>query len=252
MVAVCGTVGLAACDGGPTSPFPEFEVADTTTAPDGKDQTPIPPDSVGPTGTGRILVDASHDGGVWWYPQSELFYPDSAHQGKALASYLRSLGYEVTEVPRGWQITDSLLSSFTTVIRAGEWGVYHQSELEAYENFVSRETTLILLSDHRKTDARDELAEMLGVTVTGVVHGPVTKFADHAITERVEELPYVGGAYVSAYDPEDVEILGWLEGDVPVMGLIKSYKAKVFFMGDTNGIEWVPQPFVDNLLEWGF
>ena len=253
IMAVGCTLGLPACVDGPTLPFPELEVADSTAPLDGSsDKTPIPLDTAIVPRSGRILVDASHDGGVWWYPQHESFYPDSAHQGKALADYLRSLGYEVTEVPRGWPITDSLLGSFTMVIRASEWGAYRESELEAYKNFVSREAALILLSDHRNTDARDELAEMLGVTFTGVASGSVTEFADHAITEGVWELPYVGGAYVSAFDPEDVEILGWLDGEVPVMGLIKSYRAKVFFMGDTNGIEGIPQPFVDNLLEWGF
>ncbi|UCD23642.1 MAG: hypothetical protein JSW51_11470 [Gemmatimonadota bacterium] len=78
------------------------------------------------------------------------------------------------------------------------------------------------------------------------------EFADRTLTEGVEALPYIAGAYVSAADSNYVEILGWLEGEIPVMGPIKSHRAKIFFMGDTNGIEGIPQPLVDNLLDWGF
>ena len=52
--------------------------------------------------------------------------------------------------------------------------------------------------------------------------------------------------------PNEATILGWLNGTVPVMGVVTSYPAKIFFIGDINGIEQVPQPFVDNLIAWGF
>ena len=29
-------------------------------------------------------------------------------------------------------------------------------------------------------------------------------------------------------------------------------RAKVFFIGDTNSLEFIPQPLVDNLVAWGF
>ncbi len=41
----------------------------------------------------HILIDASHDGGVWWFPQSGPFSPGAPHQGKALADHLRGLGH---------------------------------------------------------------------------------------------------------------------------------------------------------------
>jgi hypothetical protein len=246
-------VFLAACDGGPTGPVPDLEQIDLGNPPRNQNSDePVQPDSAARLASGRILVDASHDGGVWWFPQAERFYPDSAHQGKELADYLRSLGYDVTEVPRGWEVTDNLLSSFTAVIRAGEWGAYGDSELEAYQDFVSRETTLVLLSDHRRTDQQDELAEMLGVHFSGVVEGSITQLAEHALMEGVEDLPWGVGAYVDSWDPDHVEMLGWLDGGQPVMGLIESYPAKILFIGDTNGLEWLPQPFLDNLIKWGF
>jgi hypothetical protein len=36
------------------------------------------------------------------------------------------------------------------------------------------------------------------------------------------------------------------------MGLLHGRAAKVFFIGDVNGIQTMPQPFVNNLLAWGF
>src|SRR5688572_6328583 len=41
-----------------------------------------------------VLVDPTHDGGTWWFPQwaptSDGYRADQAHQGRALADYLRS------------------------------------------------------------------------------------------------------------------------------------------------------------------
>jgi hypothetical protein len=36
------------------------------------------------------------------------------------------------------------------------------------------------------------------------------------------------------------------------MGFLHHSKARVFFIGDTNGIEQVPQPFTNNLVQWLF
>src|SRR5262249_30671099 len=54
-----------------------------------------------------ILVDASKDGGVWWWPQtpSNGYSENRDHQGKPLADYLKKLGYEVDELPLGAIIT---------------------------------------------------------------------------------------------------------------------------------------------------
>ena len=200
----------------------------------------------------RILIDASRDGGVWWFPQAGPFFPEEDHQGRALAEYLRGLGYEVEELPRGVQITDSLLVNYKYVIRAAEWGSYRGSELAAYGRFVERETTLILLSDHRKTDPSDELAEMLGVTFTGFLGGSVNRFATHAITNDVWGGLYYDGAVATSFNTNDVEVIAWVDYNQPVMGVINSHVAKIFFSGDTNIFQSVPQPLVDNLVSWGF
>lgn len=205
-----------------------------------------------PSASNRILIDATHDGGVWWYPQAGPFLPDQPHQGQALAEYLRRLGYQVDELGRDQGVTANLLESYRFVIRFGEHGTYSAAELAAYADFVQCDVTLILLGDHQRTDPTDELAEMLGITFTGVVRGTVSRLANHPITHGVSSLFYNAGAEVTGYDPAKVEILGWVNGSIPVMGTIASPPAKIFFMGDTHAFLSVDQPFVDNIIAWGF
>ncbi|HEY5967001.1 MAG TPA: hypothetical protein VIU35_03435, partial [Chitinophagaceae bacterium] len=73
-----------------------------------------------------ILVDASKDGGVWWFPQSPVtgFSATNHHQGTALADYFRSLGYQVDELPRGAIITSELLDKYSKVIRPSAFFSY--------------------------------------------------------------------------------------------------------------------------------
>lgn len=147
----------------------------------------------------RVLVDASKDGGVWWFPQADSFDPGEGHQGKALADHLRRLGYEVTEL------------------------------------------------------GRDELAELVGIGFVGAsAIEPIVTFADHPITDDVDGLPYIAGAYAVSSGTTGVEFLGWLADGQPVMGVVTGLPSRVFFLGDTNVLEGVPQPLVENLIAWGF
>ena len=70
-----------------------------------------------------ILVDASKDGGVWWFPQGAGFSEDADHQGQAFANYLRSLGFHVDELPRGEIITDQLLEKYSRIIRVAAFSL---------------------------------------------------------------------------------------------------------------------------------
>ncbi len=41
--------------------------------------------------------------------------------------------------------------------------------------------------------------------------------------------------------------------DAPIMGILNNYpNTKIFFLGDENGVEYVPQPFTQNLVSWLF
>ena len=196
-------------------------------------------------------MDASHDGGVWWFPQSFPFDPDQDHQGRHLAEHFRERGYTVDELGRGSVVTDSILRGYGIVIRAGKYGAYRAEELDAYEGYVSCETTLILLGEYLREGETDPPAERLGLHFAGVYRGDVTDIEPHPITEGVVSIPYLTGSALVEFDSSRVTILGRLEG-LPVMGLLRGYAAKVFFMGDTNTLQPVPRPLVDNLMAWGF
>src|ERR1041384_4886026 len=62
------------------------------------------PISADDSGLPRVLVDASRDGGVWWFPQVAPFSGTDAHHGQALADAVRSLGFVVEELPRPFAI----------------------------------------------------------------------------------------------------------------------------------------------------
>lgn len=199
-----------------------------------------------------VLVDASRDGGGWWFPQAGPFSPESYHQGQALADYLRNRGYVVQELARGTTITDDLLMASKIVIRANVFGSYTSAELQAYQHFLACPRTLLLFGDYVSDGSQDQLAEMLGVRFTGSVFGYVTEFAAHPITNGMVPLFYNAGAVVEAGYPSTVHILGWLSTGEPVMGVVDHGTANIFFLGEVNGIESVPQPLVDNLISWGF
>ncbi len=219
--------------------------------------------------TRAALVDASRDGGVWWFPQFPDFDPNSPHQGKALAEYLRGQAMRVTELPRPFTIDSSLLAPYPLVIRAGSFGTYSTSELAAYQRYVSPGGRLILLSEFHRPEESDMLALAFGLVFRGVSSGEnvINRYTAHPISKGLSEIPYrVGSGLFGA--PPSATILGYLSESTfidlngnrvqdpgepscaPVMGVMRFGKGEIFFMGDTNTIETVPQPLVDNLLRF--
>lgn len=199
-----------------------------------------------------VLVDASHDGGAWWYPQVAPFDPAGPHQGKLLADTLRAKGYVVDEVSRGDVIDRDRLFGHAVVIRAGKYGSYEQSELFAYDDFVECPRTLLLLAEFHWPGERDELADQLGIPLDTIITGTITQFEPHPITTGVGDLPFIAGSVIRGEIPAHVHVLGRLATGEAVMGVVDGHPAKVFFIGDTNGLEIVPQPLVNNLIAWGF
>jgi hypothetical protein len=211
-----------------------------------------------PSPSNKILVDGSHDGGVWWFPQSGPFVADSPHQGKALAEYLRSKGYVVDELGRDAVVDAARLAGYSKVIRAGGFEPYSALELQAYSALASCSVTILVLGeflspgDLLHPPQEDPLAVALGVALRGTFYGNITNFTSHPITAGVSSVPFITGSEVDLGVSHPVQVLGWLDSGRPVMGIVLNQPAKIFFIGDTNGIEGVPQPLVDNLVAWGF
>ena len=205
----------------------------------------------------KILIDASHDGGTWWYPQSPLsgFSQSLPHQGKLLADFLRSKGFIVDELPANTLITTSILQQYSKVIRASFFLDYKESELIAYDKFLKGKSSLFLISDYLRPDVTDQLSQKLGIDFSGIYQGDVTLYAPHAITEGATPFHYkVGSIITNENNNPNIQVLGWLDGksSMPVMGILKHRSSKIFFLGEMNGIEDVPQPLTSNIVKWLF
>ena len=247
-ILLTAAILLAAC----TKPVDELSAFTSQSSPGSTSGTPANP--------GKILIDASRDGGVWWFPQSSAtgFSATTDHQGKILADYIKTLGFEVDELPRGVVITIDLLSKYSKIIRAGAFGYYTQAEIAAYTSFLGGSTSLLLLQDHLGNSSNDNLSAQLGLDFTGAIGGTITSFTNHSITAGVNSFPFMVGSVIHNPDPSKIIVLGKIAtspaGDsfATAMGILKHPTSKIFFIGDLNGIETIPQPFTSNLINWLF
>ncbi len=215
-----------------------------------------------------VLVDASRDGGVWWFPQAGSFDPDLHHQGKAFADYLRSLGFRVRELPRPTRISLELLEGYDLVVRAVAFGSYAESEVLAYRRYVEEGGRLLLLDDHKRYAPLDAVGFSFGLLFAGITRGDqVLKFVSDPITEGLEDgrFSFLAGSGLVEYPPE-AKILAYLDESSyldldadgfrddgepvapPVMGRLNFGDGLIVFIGDTNFVERVPQPLTDNLI----
>jgi hypothetical protein len=219
----------------------------------------------------KILIDASHDGGVWWYPQSPStgFDQDKWHQGQAFANHLREKGFQVDELGRGAELTEEMFFGYYIIIRANGFQAYTTKELQVYINLINRGTNLVFFTDHKKYDPVDELGYILGLKFVGMANGKISKLSPHMITENISSIDYIAGSVLlNPENNQDLEVLGWLGKEdyadlnfngvrdedepsgSPVMGILHYPKSNIFFIGDMNGLQVMPQPFIDNLIRW--
>lgn len=219
----------------------------------------------------KILIDASHDGGVWWFPQSPAsgFNQDRPHQGKAFADLLRQNGFIVDELGRDKELKEEMFFGYFMVIRAGGFESYSKRELGVYTNLIERGMKLVFFTDHKQNDPVDELGTHLGLDFQGSANGKVSRFIEHDITNGITNINYIAGSVlVNADKNADIVPLGFLGSDeyadlnfnnkydsgeplgAPVMGILKYPKSQIFFIGDMNGLQEQPQPFINNLMKW--
>jgi hypothetical protein len=217
----------------------------------------------------RVLVDASRDGGVWWFPQTVWFDPTRPHQGKGLADHLRSHGYLVDELSRTSNIISALSQPYDIVIRAGGGGSYTTEEISAYQKYVNTGGRLLLLADHSAHAPSDGVAESFGIQFGGVTRGTnrLTRYAPHPITTGAGSLFYNGGSAVLGYSPLarivgnlspttylDLNNNGVQDAGEPIapnaLGVMGRGTGRIVFCGDVNLWEMLPQPLLNNVLAW--
>ena len=121
--------------------------------------------------------------------------------------------------------------------------------ISQYVGYVSNGGRLILLNEYKapsSQDSSDSVSLALGLDFNGSVNGTITSFAAHPITAGVTSLTYLAGSLVTRA-PTGATMLGFHSGQ-PVMGEMPFGYGRVFFIGETNGIEGAPQPLTSNLL----
>jgi hypothetical protein len=197
----------------------------------------------------RVLIEASRDGGGWWFPQGGPFNPNLPHQGKAFADFLRARGIDVTEVARPRTVTCALLTQFDLVVVTDIFNLpaWSPGELDAYNRFVRNGGRLIYLTDYKRESDFFPLAASLGLQFSGETGiRNVTQFAPHPITAGVSSLSYVAGSFVTAAPPS-ATMLAFLDG-APVMGVTPLGAGVLFFLGDVNGIQQGPRGLPERLV----
>lgn len=181
----------------------------------------------------RVLVDASKDGGVWWFPQGPPdFDPQKHHQGKALAEAMRRKGWEVVELPRGKTITLDLLTDFDVVIRPPAFFPYREDEAAAYRESVASGVRLLLMGGSSR--GRDRVTETFGLRFNQDSQiGSIQKWIPHPLTANLgeDDLRWT----VIAEKPKDAVVLAWLDQqeptNQPVLGYYPYGQGQVVFVG---------------------
>lgn len=234
---------LMACEGCVTAPTVGDPTTATGSCPAARSRT--------------VLVDATHDGGAWWYPQADVYDSASGHQGQGLAEYLRGQGYRVTELGRGAALPTDSMRTYATIIRAGYYSDalhpdYSVADIAAYKAYLDCQRTLVLLGAYLRDGLHDPLAESIGIPLTGMISGTITKFTASELTRGVISVPFTAGSFLRSESNAAIQVLGRLQTGEGVMGVLGKGNAKVFFIGDAIDIEGLPQPLVQNLVAWGF
>jgi len=196
----------------------------------------------------RVVIDASHDGGAWWFPQGPEFDPRRPHQGSVLAEYLKRRGWEVVEVPRGAKIANQFRGA-SIVVRMNLFGVYENSEVVAYQRFVRNGGSLLLVEGFvrdREAD-NDSVARQFGVRFEGMVDEPAMHgtFAD-TFMRGVGDVAFQNGSIVVKY-PRFTQPLAYVSNERLVMGTVRYGRGRIIFLSSVFTMLHVPQPFTMRL-----
>jgi hypothetical protein len=179
----------------------------------------------------RILIDASKDGGLWWFPQVYPFDVEQNHQGKAFADSLRREGAEVIELPRGEIITLEKLREADVVIRVPAFFSYTTDEVIAYRESVAAGTRLLLIGSN--TQNYDPIAESFGLRFEKYTHfASVQKWKKHPFTADIGECCELTWLSIVKAPKEAVFLASLNQSkEIPVLGYLPYGRGYVVFIG---------------------
>jgi len=200
----------------------------------------------------RVLVDASKDGGLWWFPQgnSNKFDPKQHHQGKALADFMRSKGWEVTELGRGEVLTVDTLRDVDVVVRPPAWFDYTTDEIVAYRDSVMGGTRLLLMG--LGGNKADPVAGIFGLRFDSLNRfAAVRQWVPHPLTSNITGRDVSWASIKEA--PPNAVLLAWLNYGVadarPVLGYLPYGSGYVVFVGQASIFPDLDQSFFGGLID---
>jgi hypothetical protein len=196
-----------------------------------------------------VVIDASQDGGAWWFPQGPPpFDPKKPHQGGALADHLRNRGWRVIEIPRETRITNQLKGA-SIVIRMNFYGRYAESEVAAYREYVQRGGRLLLIQAFVREDEakNDTVAQQFGIRFEGMIETAVMQGAGVSNKDFNETLFRIGSVVVKY--PESTQPLAQLADGRLVMGMARYGRGRIIFLSSVFPVLQIAQPFTMRLLD---
>jgi hypothetical protein len=197
----------------------------------------------------KVIIDASKDGGAWWFPQArEGFDPQKEHQGKRLADYLRSSGWEVTEIPRG-ESPVGKLNDDSIVVRMNFSEHYDREEAVAYKKFVKNGGRLLLTNGYVREGEEDQdlVARAFGIRFKGTVEArEIKRWGVHRLTNGLKPLPFHVGSIVTR-SPKATVPLAYLDNKRLVMGIVPYGKGRIIFLSFFYTLLEVHQPFTERI-----
>ncbi len=197
----------------------------------------------------RIVIDASRDGGAWWFPQGPPpFDPQKPHQGVVLVNYLKSRGWEVIEIPRETKITNQFKGA-KIVVRFNNWGGYDASEVMTYREFVRNGGGLLLLQGFVRDveTEKDAVAKQFGIRFQGMVEAGEMRGAKGASRDYSSTV-YRIGSVVDQY-PQATRALARLGDGRLVMGTFRFGRGKIIFLSSVFPVLHASELFIDRLFD---
>jgi hypothetical protein len=185
----------------------------------------------------RAIVDASKDGGTWWFPQaSPSFDAQKPHQGKAAADAMRAKGWDVVELPRGEVITPERLKGIDIVVRPTPFFPYAESEVTAYRSAVAAGARLLLMG----SAGGDAVSQGFGLRFGATSQiASVDKVVPDSVTAGMSalEIPWVPVMDM----PKDAVVLAWADShgpnQKPVLGYANYPEGYILFARTALGID---------------
>lgn len=198
----------------------------------------------------KIVVDASRDGGTWWFPQEKKgFDPSKPHKGKFLADYLRTRCQEMLEIAPGEVVVDQFKDA-SLVVRFNSYGArYWPEEVAAYKDYVVKGGRVLLVYGAPLKGSTDAVADELGIRFGQGAQTPyIKKWAVHPITTGLKDVPFMTGSVISGF-PESSMQLATMANGQSIFGMANVGKGKVIYLGTFAPLIGLSQPFTQRVVD---